>query len=85
MQFKVYQIERKKKQPLKSAAPFSHFTEEYVDVYEPVDSKREFECCLLGRLFCFWSEAGIEGNMTFLLGFNMVPSFTCTVEPEAET
>lgn len=34
-------------------------------------------------LFCFWFEAGIEGSRTFLLGFKMVPSLTCTAEPEA--
>lgn len=55
-------------------------------MYETVGSKCEFECSLLGScfvLFCFWSEAGIEQNTTFLLGFNMVPSLTCREEPEA--
>lgn len=32
---------------------------------------------------CFWSKARIEGNRSFLFGFKMVPSLTCTVEPEA--
>lgn len=55
-------------------------------MYKTVGSKCKFECSLLGScfvLFSFWSEAGIEQNTTFLLGFNMVPSLTCRVEPEA--
>lgn len=45
-------------------------------------STRELESSLLGSCFVFLKLES-ERNMTFLLGFKMVPSLTCRVEPEA--